>query len=190
MNVWYSAFNLLSGRPPVSGVMVTHWDRDKMIATWWRHQMEISSELLALCEGGPPVPSQRPVLLIFDVFFDVGLNKRLNKQPRCRWFRSLWHSLWLHYNDMTDGILDVTPRLKMTVFWLRFHYLFRRFKVMISLHKMALSEIITAKFINMLTISIVTNLTYCSLSPPCGVEDFVTIGSCSGFLSKGAETAY
>ena len=32
---------------------------------WWRHQMEIFSALLALCEGNPPVtggfPSQRPV---------------------------------------------------------------------------------------------------------------------------------
>ena len=40
--------------------------------TWWRHQMETFSALLALCEGTPLVacgfPSQRPVTRSFDVF--------------------------------------------------------------------------------------------------------------------------
>ena len=49
---------------------------------WWRHQMETFSALLALCEGNPPVtggfPSQKPVTRIFDVFFDLRLNKRPN----------------------------------------------------------------------------------------------------------------
>ena len=40
--------------------------------TWWRHQMETFSALLALCEGNPPVtggfPSQKPVTRSFDVF--------------------------------------------------------------------------------------------------------------------------
>ena len=53
--------------------------------SWWRHQMEA---LLALCEGNPPVtagfPSQRPVMRIFNVFFDLRLNKRLSKQSRGR----------------------------------------------------------------------------------------------------------
>ena len=43
--------------------------------SWWRHQMEMCSALLALCEGNPPVtggfPSQRPVTRIFYVFFDL-----------------------------------------------------------------------------------------------------------------------
>ena len=51
--------------------------------SWWRHQMETFSELLALCEGNPPVtggfPSQRPVTRSFDVFFDPRLNKRSSK---------------------------------------------------------------------------------------------------------------
>ena len=46
-------------------------------------QMETFSELLALCEGNPPVtggfPSQRPVTQNFDVIFDLRLNKRLSK---------------------------------------------------------------------------------------------------------------
>ena len=48
------------------------------MATWWRHQMETFSALLALCAGNSPVsgefPSQRPVTRSFDVFFDLCLN--------------------------------------------------------------------------------------------------------------------
>ena len=53
-------------------------------ASWWRHQMETSSALLALCVENAPVtgefPAQRPVTRSFDVFFDLHLNKRLSKQ--------------------------------------------------------------------------------------------------------------
>ena len=42
-------------------------------STWWRHQMEAFSALLALCEGDPSVidgsPTQRPVTRSVDVFF-------------------------------------------------------------------------------------------------------------------------
>ena len=52
--------------------------------TWWRHQMETFSALLALCEGNPPVtggfPSQKTVTQSFDIFFDQRLNKRLGKR--------------------------------------------------------------------------------------------------------------
>ena len=69
---------------------------------WWRHQMETFSALLALCEGNSPVtgefPSQKPVSRSFDVFFDLHLNKRLNKQPRRRWFETPLCSLWRHCN--------------------------------------------------------------------------------------------
>ena len=51
--------------------------------TWWRHQMETFSALLAICAGNSPVPgespSQRPVTRSFDVYFDLRLNKRLSK---------------------------------------------------------------------------------------------------------------
>ena len=60
--------------------------------SWWRHEMETSSALLALGEGNPPVtggfPSQRPVTGSLDVVFDVHLNKRLNKQWTCWWFET------------------------------------------------------------------------------------------------------
>ena len=52
--------------------------------TWWRHQMEAFSALLALCAGNSSVlvefPTQRPVTRSFDVFFDLRLNKRLSRQ--------------------------------------------------------------------------------------------------------------
>ena len=47
-------------------------------------------------------PSQRPVLRIFDVFFDLRLNKRLNKQSTRRWFETPLFSLWRHCNVMYD----------------------------------------------------------------------------------------
>ena len=50
--------------------------------TWWRHQMETFSALLAICAGNSPVigefPAQRPVTRGFDVFFHLRLNKRLS----------------------------------------------------------------------------------------------------------------
>ena len=52
--------------------------------------------------GNPPVtggfPSQRPVTQSFDVFFELCVNKRWNKQSRCRWFETPSHSLWRHCN--------------------------------------------------------------------------------------------
>ena len=49
-----------------------------MPITWWRHQMEAFSALLAICAGNSPVtgefPVQRPVKRRFDVFFDLRLN--------------------------------------------------------------------------------------------------------------------
>ena len=60
--------------------------------TWWRHQMETFSALLALCAGNSTVtgefPSQRPVTRSCDVFFDLHLNKRLSKQSWRRYFHA------------------------------------------------------------------------------------------------------
>ena len=71
---------------------------------WWRHQMETSSALLALCAGNSPVtdefPTQRPVTRSFDVFFDLHLNKRLSKQSWGWCFETPSLSLWRH----CDGI--------------------------------------------------------------------------------------
>ena len=71
--------------------------------TWWRHQMETISALLAISAGNSPVlgefPAQRPVTRSFDVFFDLRLNTRLGKQSWGWWFDTLSHPLWRHRNE-------------------------------------------------------------------------------------------
>ena len=63
-----------------------------LLETWWRHDMESCPALLALCVGNPPVTggftSQRAWNADFAVFVDALLNKRLNKQWTCRWFKT------------------------------------------------------------------------------------------------------
>ena len=69
---------------------------------WWRHQMDTSSALLAICAGNSPVPgefpTQRPVTRSFDVLFDLRLNKRLSKRSCGWWFETPASSLWRHRN--------------------------------------------------------------------------------------------
>ena len=66
--------------------------------------METFSASLAICTGNSPVlgefPSQRPVTRIFDVFFDLRLNKRLSKQWWDWWFETLSRPLWRHRNAL------------------------------------------------------------------------------------------
>ena len=75
----------------------------KVKETWWRHQMETFSALLAICAGNSPVPgefpTQRPVTRSFDVYFDLRLNKRLSKQSWGWWFETPLRSLWRHRNE-------------------------------------------------------------------------------------------
>ena len=70
--------------------------------SWWRHQMETFSALLAICAGNSPVPgefpAQRPVTRSFDIFVDLRLNKRLSKQSWSWWFETLSCPLWRHSN--------------------------------------------------------------------------------------------
>ena len=74
--------------------------------SWWRHQMETFSALLATCVGNSPVPgeflAQRPVTRSFDVFFDLRLNKRLSKQWRGWWFETPSPPLWRHRNVLSS----------------------------------------------------------------------------------------
>ena len=71
--------------------------------TWWCHETETFSALLALCAGNSAVTgeffSQRPVTWSFGVFFDLTLNKWLTKQFICRWFEMPSCSLWRHCNE-------------------------------------------------------------------------------------------
>ena len=77
--------------------------RNDDIITWWRHQMETFSALLAICAGNSPVPgefpTQRPVTRSFDVYFDLRPNKFLSKQSWGWWSETLSCSLWRQSND-------------------------------------------------------------------------------------------
>ena len=70
--------------------------------SWWRHQMETFSALLAIYAGNSQVPgefpAQRPVTRSFDVFFDLRLNKRLSKQSWDWWSETISCILWRHRN--------------------------------------------------------------------------------------------
>ena len=70
--------------------------------TWWGHEMETFSALLAICAGNSPVPgefpAQRSVTRSFDVFFDLRPNKQLSKQSWGWWFETPSRRLWRHHN--------------------------------------------------------------------------------------------
>ena len=80
-----------------------------VLLSWWRHQMETFSALLAICAGNSPVPgefpAQRPVTQSFDVFFDLRLNKRLSKQSWGWWFETLSRPLWCHHNVVIPSVI-------------------------------------------------------------------------------------
>ena len=83
------------GEISISRIWTTIW-------SWWRHQMEAFSALLAFCGGNSPVngefQAQRPVTQSFDVFFDLGLYQQLSKQWKLWLFETPWRSLWHHCN--------------------------------------------------------------------------------------------
>ena len=92
----------------IHGVNFTTIAYQVNVRSWWRHQMETFSALLALCAGISPVtdefPLQRPVTRSFDVFFDLRLNKSLIKQMKDWWFQTPSRSLWRHYNVIHQSI--------------------------------------------------------------------------------------
>ena len=55
-------------------------------------------------------PSQRPVTRRFDVSFDLGLNERMSKQSRRRWFETQSRSLWRHRGGRTNSHADLSRR--------------------------------------------------------------------------------
>ena len=77
--------------------------RKMVSSTWWRHQIETFSVLLAFVRGihrWPVNSAQRPVTRSFDVFFDLRLNERLSKQSLGWrwWFEMPSRPLWRHSN--------------------------------------------------------------------------------------------
>ena len=93
----------------VSSVTIQDIPAKLILNSWWRHQMETFSALLAIYAGTFPVagefPTQRPVTRSFDVFFDLRLNKRLRKQSRGWWLETLSRPLWRQCNVKCRKIL-------------------------------------------------------------------------------------
>ena len=84
--------------------------------SWWRHQMETFSALLAICAGNLPAtgefPTQRPVTRSFDVYFYLLPNERLSKQWWGWWFETLSSPLRRHRNDgRNDHMVDFWEKL-------------------------------------------------------------------------------
>ena len=90
--------------------------RSQIGKPWWRQQMETFSALLVFCAGNSPVggefPAQRPVTRSFDVFFDLRLNKALNKQSWGWWSETLSSPLWSQCDAMRS------PRAVVTAYFL------------------------------------------------------------------------
>ena len=89
-NIWSSSYCQLRG------IWTTR-------ATWWHHQMETFSALLAIVWGIHRSPVNSPhkghVTRSFDFFFDLRLNKQLSKQSWGWWFEMPSWSLWRHCNE-------------------------------------------------------------------------------------------
>ena len=97
---WVSTTRLSRHRPTFKAILRTKTQSSRY--TWWRHQMETFSALLAICAGNSPVPgeflAQMPVTRSFQVSFDLRLNKRLSKQSWGWWFETLSRTFWRHRN--------------------------------------------------------------------------------------------
>ena len=89
---------LWSGRgyPNVSRSRSTICSHDDVIK--WKHFLCYWPFARGIHRSPVNPHSQRPVTRSFDVFFDLRLNKRLNKQSRPRWFETPLRSLWRHCN--------------------------------------------------------------------------------------------
>ena len=94
-------------------------------SSWWRHQMETFSTLLALCAGNSPVPgefpAQRPVTRSFDVFFDLLLDKRFSKQSWGWWFEALSYPFWRHSNVSATIRVELTQLHVYRTLW-KYHF--------------------------------------------------------------------
>ena len=78
--------------------------------SWWRHQMETFSALLAICAGNSPVPMNSPLKRQwrFDVCIGLCLNKRLSKQWWGWWFETPSRSIWRHCNVYNQQTSEMT----------------------------------------------------------------------------------
>ena len=71
---------------------------DDVIKCKWKH-FPRNWPFVREFTGPGEFPTQRPVTRSFGVFFDLRLNKRLNKQSWGWWFETLSRPSWRHRND-------------------------------------------------------------------------------------------
>ena len=72
---------------------------DSKIGQTWRNIFRVTCHLCGEFTGPGEFPTQRPVTQMFDVFFDLRLNKWLSKQPWGWWFETPSWSLWRQCNE-------------------------------------------------------------------------------------------
>ena len=89
--------------------------------------MEAFSALLAFCAGNSPVTgefsTQRPVTRRFDVFFDLRLYERLNKQSWGWWFEMPSCPLWRHIiYEISRAVITPTHPNGNVIIWRKFRY--------------------------------------------------------------------
>ena len=84
-------------------------DRDQIICTWWRHQMETFSPLLAICAGihrspvNSPHKGQWRRALMFSLICAWMING-LSEQSWSWWFETPSRPLWRHYNETASTL--------------------------------------------------------------------------------------
>ena len=134
-NGFFLAFSLWQFHRKCSSYLSLVWILNQLISrlqrylsrgqwvTWWRHQIETFSALLAICAGNSPVPGEfpakRPVTRSFDVFFDLYPNKRLSKQWWGWWFETPPCTLRCHRNEVSPHLHASPDQVGLTimVYW-------------------------------------------------------------------------
>ena len=99
-----------------------------MMTSWNGNIFPVTGHLCGEFTGEFPrtdeYPTQRPVTLSFDVFFDLHLNKRLSKQSWGWWFDMQSCPLWRRRNAFTSVLfVDV---ISSWYLWVALHYIVRR----------------------------------------------------------------
>ena len=84
------------------------WVRLTMMTSSNGNIFRVTGPLCGKFTGPGEFPTKRPVTRRFDVFFDLRLNKQLNKQSWIWWFETLSRSLWRHRNEQLvyEGTCD------------------------------------------------------------------------------------
>ena len=82
----------------VSGLHVSVWENPYMMTSSNGNVFRVTGHLCGELIDIRWIPAQRLVMRNFDVFFDMCLNKRLNKQSWGWWFETPSRPLWRHCN--------------------------------------------------------------------------------------------